>query len=287
MIDTVRKTGILALEPCWLGDAGGVYQIINMVNGKCYIGSTVGFRHRWICHRGELRAGKHSSHHLQHAWRKYGEDAFEFEIIEPIARGSYSDKMFDKILRQHEQYWLTAMSPAYNMNPVFYSNLGMKHTPETKAKMSLSHKGKPLGPLSTDHRAALSAAMKGKQPSPKTMTAARIAWAKYHAIGDNYTKYEYQGEFKTLRQWAETLGWSKMKLYHLVCAKGLSFSDAINYYRTPGVRNCEYEAFGRRQTLMQWASEYNLQVATLRYRLRTGRTLEQSLSYQMETHERP
>lgn len=37
---------------------------------------------RWYRHKSELRKRKHVNNYLQHAWDKYGEDDFEFEILE-------------------------------------------------------------------------------------------------------------------------------------------------------------------------------------------------------------
>jgi group I intron endonuclease len=60
----------------------GIYQIVNQVNGKKYIGSTYeGFRVRWQRHVRELKQGRHHCMPLQRSWLKHGEDNFKFEII--------------------------------------------------------------------------------------------------------------------------------------------------------------------------------------------------------------
>lgn len=59
----------------------GIYKIINLVNGKFYIGSAVHFRKRWELHRSNLRNNKHDNRHLQNAWNLYGEKIFKFEIL--------------------------------------------------------------------------------------------------------------------------------------------------------------------------------------------------------------
>ena len=63
-----------------------IYKITNTVNGKFYIGSTANMRVRIRSHRNMLRSGSHHSMSLQRAWRKYGEENFEFSIIEHVKR---------------------------------------------------------------------------------------------------------------------------------------------------------------------------------------------------------
>ncbi|MBI3762978.1 MAG: GIY-YIG nuclease family protein [Chloroflexi bacterium] len=59
-----------------------MYQILCIANGKIYIGSAVDLRQRWDQHRRSLRRGDHRNAHLQSAWDKYGEENFEFSILE-------------------------------------------------------------------------------------------------------------------------------------------------------------------------------------------------------------
>src|SRR5437879_798212 len=62
--------------------AFGIYQIFNTVNQKRYIGYATNLKLRCKCHRVELRAGEHKNPHLQGAWDLYGEQSFEFSILE-------------------------------------------------------------------------------------------------------------------------------------------------------------------------------------------------------------
>lgn len=64
---------------------GAIYKITNTRNGKCYVGSTTKPLVRKFHHLARLRAGKHHSPKLQKAFRKYGADAFTFEVIEECA----------------------------------------------------------------------------------------------------------------------------------------------------------------------------------------------------------
>lgn len=77
----------------------GVYQIKNLVNNKIYIGSTkVSFKGRLKEHLSQLRRGIHSNLYIQEDWDQFGEDNFEFSIIEVLEDGG---KIFDR-----EQYYI-------------------------------------------------------------------------------------------------------------------------------------------------------------------------------------
>lgn len=60
----------------------GIYKIVNIKNGKFYVGSTSNFHKRKLMHFNQLRKNKHHSIYLQRAFDKYGESNFEFIIIE-------------------------------------------------------------------------------------------------------------------------------------------------------------------------------------------------------------
>lgn len=67
------------------GDFSGIYVIRNKVNGSIYVGQTKQrFVKRFFLHQWKLRNGTHDNKHLQRAFNKYGEDAFEFEVEEII-----------------------------------------------------------------------------------------------------------------------------------------------------------------------------------------------------------
>jgi len=57
---------------------GVVYAIVNKVNGKRYIGSTINPTKRHSHHVQSLNSGSHPNNHLQREWNEYGEDNFEF-----------------------------------------------------------------------------------------------------------------------------------------------------------------------------------------------------------------
>lgn len=59
----------------------GIYEIINKVNGKKYIGQSVNVKRRLSDHKRCLRSNIHHNKYLQSAWNKYGENNFEFNIL--------------------------------------------------------------------------------------------------------------------------------------------------------------------------------------------------------------
>ncbi len=109
-----------------------IYMILNNINNKIYIGSAINFYKRKADHISKLNKNKHSNKHLQFAWIKYN-NSFTFYPIELI-------NDINKLI-EREQYWIDILKPEYNIAKIAGSNLGMKHTKETKLKQSLANKG--------------------------------------------------------------------------------------------------------------------------------------------------
>lgn len=135
----------------------GIYGIINNMNGFIYVGQTKQrFNKRYWHHQWKLRDGTHDNIHLQNAWSLYGEENFEFFIIECIDDND--------ILNDREEYYIKRYREkecCYNIqdggqNSTGYIRtekqkksigeknrihmLGRKHSEETKIKMSEAHK---------------------------------------------------------------------------------------------------------------------------------------------------
>lgn len=141
----------------------GVYEIVNLINGKRYIGSSVNLHSRFQQHRAKLRSGKHHNRHLQNAWDKYGEGNFTFEVL------FYCEKSQTLI---YEQQFLDNLQPEYNIAiSVSAPMLGLSVSNEVRAKISAATKGNTncLGNKHTaEHIAKFSAAMKGHEVSAET-----------------------------------------------------------------------------------------------------------------------
>lgn len=81
----------------------GIYQICSRSTSKVYVGSSVNVYARWQQHRRNLRYGTHSNRHLQTAWDTYGQENFEFSIVELVDR---------TLLYQREEHWIATKCSA-------------------------------------------------------------------------------------------------------------------------------------------------------------------------------
>ena len=88
-------------------NGSGVYQILNKVNNKRYIGSSICLRVRRNQHINKLRKNKHANKKLQYSFNKYTEEAFEFSILELTER---------KEVRFKEQFYLDKLKPQLNIS---------------------------------------------------------------------------------------------------------------------------------------------------------------------------
>lgn len=60
-----------------------IYSILNIINGKIYIGKTVNLHKRWRDHISTSKKSSHKDHYLIHrAINKYGKSNFQFSIIQ-------------------------------------------------------------------------------------------------------------------------------------------------------------------------------------------------------------
>lgn len=78
-----------------------IYKIINIDNGKFYVGSSTNAKERFRAHRKLLTRGAHHCKHLQAAWNKYGVDAFLFRVIEEVPDDMNLQAAEDRWLQEH------------------------------------------------------------------------------------------------------------------------------------------------------------------------------------------
>ena len=78
------------------GFDSGIYAIICRANGRRYYGSTYNFVARKSQHWSALRHNNHRNIHLQRAWNRHTEAAFDFVIVERVP--------VDKLLEAENRY---------------------------------------------------------------------------------------------------------------------------------------------------------------------------------------
>lgn len=138
-------------------DISGVYYILNKKNNKIYIGSSKRINRRFYEHRYFLNNQNHGNEHLQKAWNKYGEDNFEFGIIE-IFNGN------DDELRDVEQIWMDYFSSynkdvGYNISAFAEGSGGYIVSEQTREKLKNFHMGRKA---SEETKQKLSSQRKGE-----------------------------------------------------------------------------------------------------------------------------
>jgi len=89
----------------------GIYQIKNLLNGKCYIGLSNDLTRRAKQHKGSLLRGTHTNKHLQASFNLFGLEQFVCNIIEVC---------LEEDLIRREKYWIRKLAThngkyGYNM----------------------------------------------------------------------------------------------------------------------------------------------------------------------------
>lgn len=82
-----------------------------------YIGESVDIKSRWYTHKSELRRGVHHSERLQKEWKKYGEKAFRFSVVERFWFTKCANPNKLKIaLLMREGYFIDRYNSIYDYN---------------------------------------------------------------------------------------------------------------------------------------------------------------------------
>ena len=91
----------------------GIYKITNNITNKVYIGLSINIEERWKTHkkRYKMKSDKEYQKYLYRSMRKYGLEAFTFEVIEECEQ---------KDLSNREIYWISyydSYANGYNETP--------------------------------------------------------------------------------------------------------------------------------------------------------------------------
>lgn len=125
---------------------GWIYVYINNVNGKKYVGQTNDLKRRFREHKRH----KDKSSLIGAAIQKYGIANFEIKVL--VCFCSTSSDIRDKKLNDLETYWIKELQTyvydypdnGYNLTSGGKCGRGFHHSEESKRKMSIAKKGKPL-----------------------------------------------------------------------------------------------------------------------------------------------
>jgi hypothetical protein len=171
----------------------GIYCIKNKENGLMYIGQSTNIEKRIKRHKMQLKHEYYGNIYMQRTYDKYGEDIFEFSILETCPKNQL-DKLEKKYIKE-----LNTLAPnGYNFKTggcdrIQYSeetrrkigdgNRGKSMSDEAKAKISKNHARWNLGvPMSDESKRKLSESLKGhipwnkgKETSPETKEKQRKA----------------------------------------------------------------------------------------------------------------
>ena len=135
----------MQIERKLLGKSG-IYSLINIENGKRYIGSSKNLYNRLNDHLSLLRTNKSHNKHLQSSWNKNGEDNFIYSVLELCE---------EEIRFEREQYYIDIIHPEFNFSEQVIANTNRIISEEQKEKISNTLKQKyesgEISPYKQDH----------------------------------------------------------------------------------------------------------------------------------------
>lgn len=112
-----------------------IYAIKNVQTNQLYIGKTINYQDRIYYHKSYLKKNNHYNKYLQRSWNKYGEDNFEFYVVE-FCEESFLD---EKEIFYIEKYKSNIRKFGFNLTNGGEGTAGYKYTDEQKEKRSGSN----------------------------------------------------------------------------------------------------------------------------------------------------
>ena len=183
---------------------GSIYKITNTVNGKAYIGQTI---HDAVKGRIDkhLNGKPNGSRLVRRAVKKYGKDAFAYEILHDGIIPEFLDTLEIEAINQFN----TIAPHGYNLETggsngspsevtrrkISESLSGRKTSEETRRKLAEAQKGKTLSP---ETRRKLIEANKGRKHTPET----RLKMSE-NQKGKNNVFYGKKHSSETRRKWSK------------------------------------------------------------------------------------
>jgi group I intron endonuclease len=108
----------------------GIYKIINKINEKIYVGSTLDFASRWVTHQ----YSSSKCRKLVNAFKKHGIENFELIPIENVDVAHLTKEQANELLKEKEQCYLDTLQPfdnqGYNIHRKSNGCYGTPHSQE-------------------------------------------------------------------------------------------------------------------------------------------------------------
>lgn len=223
----------MSLEFSIADKACGIYGAIHRDSGRVYVGSSVNIGKRWKEHRSAIK--RPTSPKFHNALRKYGFEAFDFEVLEECAHGDF---------QQRERFYIQfvdSVANGFNLEAIpgkphlgrNHSEIhkeriraaatGKKHSYESKERMSAAQSCL----WTAEKRRKLSSARKGVKPSEATYAALSKAKSKPVMQIDKNTGMEIQ-RFDSGVAAGLFLGMECSGIYH-VCKGKLATSGGYKW----------------------------------------------------------
>ena len=134
-------------------DHCGIYKIVNMATGQCYVGQSQYMQKRIKEHFRLLRGDKHSNKHLQHAYNKYGADKF-YGAIEVMCPNLEELDMLEEAFIQGYVYFDEPV--VYNIADFAKAPMrGKTHTEATRERIRFGRRTTTFDYRSEEYRKTL------------------------------------------------------------------------------------------------------------------------------------
>ena len=163
----------------------GVYMFFNLINGKCYVGSSIYLDRIFRTHISSVNSLKSP---LPLAINKYGPNNFVFLILQ------YCEADVN-ICVGLEQHYIDLYKPQYNLLKIAGSSQGFKYSPETIAKLKKLHSGK-LHPRFNTKASEQQKLLTGLGGTKITMRSANGEVLSFPSI--NATRHHFRIRFTTI-----------------------------------------------------------------------------------------
>lgn len=173
----------------------GIYCIRNLVNNKVYIGKSKNIYIRIKQHVTQLNTkSKDENRHLINSWHKYGQNKFEYFILE------YLETFNETLLKEKELYWMNIYNAidrkhGYNLRRDTSTNCLVLE--ETKQKLRDSRKLRDDKFPNLKHEVGLKTSKFWKDnPKIKKQMSNKVS-----NLLTQYKIYQYSKEMKLIKIW--------------------------------------------------------------------------------------